>query len=88
MNKFYKNIEEPIRDAVKLLRDNGINTVCSCGHVMTIDIELGSNIDEVEQIAVLLWDNDYKVFKIECTLQAPSDGFWIRRATIHFNKWM
>lgn len=26
------NIEEPIRDLVRYLRDNGINTECSCGH--------------------------------------------------------
>ncbi len=26
------HIEEPIREIVKVLRDNGINTECSCGH--------------------------------------------------------
>jgi hypothetical protein len=29
-------IEEPIRDVVRLLRDNGFNTECSCGHEMYI----------------------------------------------------
>ena len=29
-------IEEPIRDLVRLLRDNGFNTFCSCGHKMYV----------------------------------------------------
>ena len=88
MNKFYKDIEEPIRDAVKLLRDNGFNTTCSCGHEMTIELELGNHMDEVERIATFLTEEGYKGFKIECTLRVPSDGFWDRRGTIHFNGWM
>ncbi len=40
MNGFYSNIEKPIRDIVRELRDNGINTTCSCGHDMTIQADL------------------------------------------------
>lgn len=40
MNEFYENIEEPIRELVKILRDNGINTTCSCGHKMYIEADL------------------------------------------------
>lgn len=40
MNEFYGDIEEPIRDLVKVLRDNGINTTCSCGHKMYIEADL------------------------------------------------
>lgn len=40
MNEFYSNIEEPIRGIVRELRDNGINTVCSCGHEMYVDADL------------------------------------------------
>ena len=89
MNEFWEGIEEPIRDAVRLLRDNGFNTTCSCGHEMSIELdEFGRHMDGVEQIASLLWDNGYKVFKIECTLRVPPDGFWVRRVIIYFNKWM
>lgn len=84
MNEFWKGIEEPIRDVVRLLRDNGFNTTCSCGHDMEVELELGNHMDEVERIANLLRENDYKKFKIECTLYVPSDGFWDRRATIYF----
>ena len=87
-NEFWKGIEEPIKNTVRLLRDNGFNTICSCGHEMSVELELGNNTDEVERIAICLVDNGYKNFKIECTLQVPPDGFWARRATIYFKSWM
>ena len=31
-----ENIEEPVREVVRLLRDNGFNTDCSCGHEMYV----------------------------------------------------
>jgi len=40
MNEFYENIEEPIRDIVRVLRDNGVNTTCSCGHEMYVEADL------------------------------------------------
>lgn len=55
---------------------------------MYVELELGNHMDEVERMANLLMENDYKVFKIECTLQVPSGGFWVRRATIYFDNWM
>lgn len=88
MNKFWEGVETPIRSEVRLLRDNGFNTTCSCGHEMYIELELGNHMDEVERLATLLVENGYKDFKIECTLQVPADGFWVRRATIYFNGWM
>ena len=88
LNDFWRGIEEPIRDTVKLLRDNGFNTVCSCGHTMTIDITLGNHFDEIERLANLLCENNYSSFKIECTLQVPSDGFWVRRATVYLKDWV
>ena len=40
MTKFYDNLEEPIRELVKVLRNNGINTTCSCGHKMSIEADI------------------------------------------------
>ena len=40
MNEFYQNIEEPVRGLVKQLRDNGINTTSSCGHEMSIQVDI------------------------------------------------
>lgn len=84
---WYNNIEREIRAIVKLLRDNGVNTVCSCGHKMTVDVELYNNIDEAERIATLLVENGYSNFKIDIWLGVPMDSFWVRRATIKFGDW-
>lgn len=37
---WYNQIEEPIRPLVKALRDNGINTTNSCGHNMSVQVNL------------------------------------------------
>lgn len=41
MNDWYEiNIEEEVRDIVKYLRNNGINTECSCGHEMYVQCQV------------------------------------------------
>lgn len=53
-NWYASNIEEGVRDIVHLLRDNGINTVDSCHHEMTIQAEY--HIDgTIHYIHNLLW---------------------------------
>ena len=37
---WYDNIEEPVREIVRELRSNGINTTSSCGHEMTIQADV------------------------------------------------
>jgi len=39
-NEFYSTIEEPIREIVRVLRDNGVNTTCSCGHKMYVEADI------------------------------------------------
>jgi hypothetical protein len=36
---WYKCIEEPVRELVLLLRNNGFNTECSCGHEMYVQCQ-------------------------------------------------
>ena len=36
---WYDSLEPGVRPFVRLLRDNGINTTCSCEHTMTIEAE-------------------------------------------------
>ena len=84
---WYGEIEAPVRPLVQLLRDNGFNTTNSCGHDMTVEIDLGSHLDEAERMASLLNENGYSVFFIETHLMVPNDGFWTRRATLHLGKW-
>lgn len=79
---WYSQIEPEIRGLVKLLRDNGFNTTCSCGHEMTIELVLGNHLDEVERLANFLVENGYKDFRISVEVYVPNDGYWDRRATI------
>ena len=52
MPNWYLEIEEPVREIVKTLRDNGINTVCSCGHEMTIqtDLQLNGQLWDIHKV--------------------------------------
>ncbi len=39
-NDWYsENIEEPLKDLIKYLRNNGVNTECSCGHELYIQCQ-------------------------------------------------
>ena len=94
MADFYGELDAGIRDAVRLLRDHGWNTTCSCeggeGHSSekpSIDIALPNTVSGVEDIANLLVENGHKVFKIETVMRVPGDGFYDRRATITLGDW-
>lgn len=88
MSDFYDQIEEQVRPVVRMLRDNGVNTTSSCHHDMTIEIELGSHLDEVEKIGQLLVEAGYNTFKIDVILRVPKNAFWSRRCTIKLGEWM
>lgn len=52
---YEENVEKGVRDVVKHLRDNGVNTVCSCHHDMTI--ECAFTVDgEIQRIHDLLFN--------------------------------
>jgi len=36
---YKKNIEDPLKGIVRYLRNNGVNTECSCGHEMYIQCQ-------------------------------------------------
>jgi len=59
-------IEEPIRDLIYLLRNNGFNTINSCGHEMFIQVmpyrDLGN---EVKGIFDLLISENYLDFEVK-----------------------
>lgn len=78
MDWYEANIEPEIREFVKLLRDNGFNTTCSCGHKMYV--ECGYIPDgEVQRLHNLLYPR-YKNYEITAILKCI-DGFW----TCHLN---
>lgn len=66
MYTWYNQIEEPIKKLVKLLRNNGFNTFCSCGHknpLPYVQMEWYA-CDDIERLYNLLWDNGYKDFEL------------------------
>jgi hypothetical protein len=58
-------IEFPIRKVVRLLRNHGVNTECSCGHQMYVQFQVidGSDVDRVDTV---LSDHRYRDYIIEC----------------------
>jgi hypothetical protein len=70
MNWYEKYIEESIRELVKLLRDNGFNTECSCGHKMYVQCQYPMADDgEIQRLDSLLFNNGYEDYEISAILK-------------------
>lgn len=80
---WYDSIEPGVRDLVKLLRNNGINTYYSCGHAMVIEAENYQD-DEVTTIYNLLVENGYDNFIIELNLYQKPGQLVQRNIRIKF----
>lgn len=74
MDWYEEYIEEPIKPLVKLLRDNGFNTECSCGHEMYVQCQIIPD-GEFKRLHDLLFNNGYRNYKIEIFLECI-DGHW------------
>ena len=73
---WYQRIEEPLKNLVKLLRNNGFNTFCSCGHLPMPYIQMEMYEDaEMSRLYNLLTKNGYTNF----VLVAHWDSFLKRR---------
>jgi hypothetical protein len=77
-------IEEPIRPAVKLLRDNGFNTTCSCGHDMEIELDLLFD-GELKRLHDLLYNNGFRDYEIVVTFRVERGLPWFNNCSIKFN---
>ena len=64
---YEETIEEPVREVVRLLRNNGFNTIVSCGHIGTVEMEWYKDY-EISKLWNLLSQHGYKHFVI--------DGHW------------
>lgn len=60
---YIDNIEESIRPHVKLLRENGFNTISSCEHRMEIDLDFLPD-GEVKRLHDLLFDAGYQDYEL------------------------
>lgn len=78
MNWYEEYIEEPIRPLVKLLRNNGFNTTCSCGHEMYIEMEQYVD-DVVTRLYNLLYENGYHHFIITTLWERRRSFGWDKR---------
>ena len=82
MSDWYDKIEEEIRPLVKLLRNNGFNTTCSCGHNMWVQGDLQLGVDDINTLHKLIWDymneNKMKInFEINF-IHKVEDGYTIQ----------
>jgi len=77
MKDFYGQIEEPVRELVRLLRNHGFNTVSSCGHsnpCPIIQMEWYGGGDEVQKLYDLLHENDCNSFELHCYWHSSGIG--------------
>ncbi len=81
---YEREIEEPIRPIVKLLRDNGFNTVFSCGHEMYCESEYHGQ--DLSRLSELLSENGYRQFKIVLRMETNQKGCKHARFRIWFLK--
>ena len=68
MDWYEKYIEKNIRKEVKLLRENGFNTTCSCGHDKWIQCNYTAE-GELKRLKDLLFNNGYRNFIVILKLQ-------------------
>jgi len=68
MDWYEQNIEASIRKEVKLLRDNGFNTECSCGHKMYVQCQYLPD-EEIQRLHNLLFNNGYRDYTITIELR-------------------
>ena len=76
---YERKIEPTVRDVVKLLRDNGINTECSCGHEKYVQCQC-VNEGFIERVDGILFVGGFRNYKIELSL-VREDGHL--RDTMH-----
>jgi hypothetical protein len=84
VNWYEENIEEPVRKVVKLLRENGFNTECSCGHDMYVQCQYMVD-GELQRLERLLLVNGYNDYEINLLIRR-TDGHLFTTMDIRFKK--
>lgn len=83
-NDWYKdNIEEGVRGVVKLLRDNGFNTECSCEHGKYVQCQYITD-DVIQRLDNLLFNHGFRNYAIYITIKRD-DGHIFSTMDIKFN---
>ena len=81
-NWYDQHIEPEIKSVVKALRENGINTVCSCGHDMYIECEYYPHQEMVTGIHNLLVEMEREDFTITVRWEYHKKLMWLGRVLI------
>lgn len=81
---FYDALEPGIREVVRLLRDHGINTICSCEHDMVVEAD-AAHAEAAELAYQTLVNHGYDGFRIEFVLR-KSPGFPDRTLIVHLGE--
>jgi hypothetical protein len=83
----YDELEPPIRPLVRLLRNNGFNSTCSCGHGMWVELDVYGYMDDLERIRNLLLEHGYRDFTITGDLRVM-DMWPVRRAKVYLGDYL
>lgn len=81
---WYENIEPEIRPIVKLMRNEGFNTTCSCGHEMYVEFML-LDTSELDRLDNVLFNNGFRTYTIEALLKRD-DGHGFSCAVVTFGR--
>ena len=84
MDWYEQNIEANIRKEVKLLRDNGFNTECSCDHKMYVQCQYVVD-GEIQRLHEVLFNNGYRDYTISIELRVV-EGHSYSHLQIDFKK--
>jgi hypothetical protein len=68
-NNFYSKIEETVREVIFELRNNGINTECSCHHEGYIQCQCLDPTEELDIIYNVMHELKIKKWKAELTAE-------------------
>lgn len=81
---WYDTIEPEIRHIVKLLRDNGFNTECSCGHEMYVQIQ---PVHEgfIQQLDYCLFNAGHRDYHLQLDV-TREQGFLSQTLTVTFER--
>jgi hypothetical protein len=86
MNWYDTNIEKPIRKIVKKLRDNGINTISSCGHEMYVECNTFDPSHEIDTIYNVLVPMGIKEYEINVNVHFMKGWWYHKHLKITFPK--
>jgi len=82
MGWYEERIEPGIREVVRLLRDNGVNTESSCEHQMDVQFQI-VDAEGIKRVDYILYNAGYRDYLIE-SFHKRIDGHLYSSASVYF----